>query len=176
MKPGKGDFMKKALLATFILFGFHANATGLTDANITEIMSTANEGEIDASKLAQKKADNSEIKDFAKKMVNEHQKSKQDVKDLAKKEKLDMDESTESEKLEKDVKSKISDLKKQKKSDFDRAYIASQIQMHEALLESLTSTYIPTAQNAELKKYLEETKEHVSAHLDEAKSLETKLQ
>lgn len=168
--------MKKSILAVAVtLFSFGAYAAGISDAHITEIMKEANEAEVDAGKLAKSKAQNGAVKSYAEKMITAHKDNEKAVKDVSKKQKIKMDSSDMSKKIEKDGEDKISELKKKDKADFDRAYIASQIEMHETLLADLSNTYIPSAQNVELKKYLEETKQHVSAHLEEAKTIQANL-
>lgn len=151
-----------------------ANATvaQLTDENVVHIVATADQGEIDAGKLAASKAKNKEVKDFAKMMVTEHKQNEKDSKSLAKKSKLKAKDNDISKGLKKSSKEAIASLKKLKGADFDKAYITNQIAMHEQILNDLDTKLIPAAKNPELKSHLEMTKTHVQSHLAKARDLE----
>jgi putative membrane protein len=60
-------------------------------------------------------------------------------------------------------------------ADFDKAYVNAEVDLHQAVLDQLDNTLIPAAQNAELKTMLEQARPTISAHLDHAKSLKSKL-
>jgi len=60
-------------------------------------------------------------------------------------------------------------------ADFDKAYVNAEVDLHQSVLDQLDNTLIPSAQNAELKSLLEQARPTISAHLDHAKSLKTKL-
>ena len=60
-------------------------------------------------------------------------------------------------------------------ADFDKAYVNAEVDLHQAVLDQLDNTLIPSAQNAELKSLLEQARPTISAHLDHAKSLKSKL-
>lgn len=171
--------MKKYAATLFTLaslFLFTLNCFALDDSHITEIMKTANTGEIDAGKLAKKRATKDSVKTFAEKMVKEHTDNRDKVKTLAKDQDLKMAGSAESKMLEEDAKTKIKDLKKVKGGEFDKAYIGTQVAMHQQLLNDLDQKLIPQAQNPALKSYLEETRSHVQNHLNDAKVIQSELQ
>lgn len=161
-------------MASILFFGL--NSYAVSDSEITEIMETANKGEIDAAKVAVKKAQNDSVKAFAEMMIKEHGKNKDMVKDLSKSEKIKMTSSEDSKMLKKDALAKVSALKKTEESQFDKAYIGTQVAMHQKLFDDLNQKLIPAAKNEKLKNYLEETKSHVEAHLKEAKELQSQLQ
>lgn len=150
-------------------------AAALTDAEIANIVKTANDGEIDAGKLAAKKAENKEVKEFANLMVSEHKTNQSQTKDIAKKGKIKDKKNDISKELKKNVKDQMASLKKLKGAEFDKAYITGQIAMHEKVLDTLENKLIPSAQNPEMKTHLEMTKTHVQGHLAKAKDLEISL-
>lgn len=147
----------------------------LTDAKIVEVMKVANDGEVDLAKMAKSKADNKDVKEFAKKMIDEHKKNDKEVKDVAKKAKVKAQESEASKDLKNMAESKEKDLKNFKGKEFDKAYIDQQISMHQQLLDDLNQKLIPAAQSPELKSYLEATKAHVQEHLSRAQEIQTTL-
>ena len=54
------------------LFSIGTALAQMAEPEITHLMKVANEGEIDAAKLAKKRANNDQVKAFAKKMMDEH--------------------------------------------------------------------------------------------------------
>ncbi|MDQ3006571.1 MAG: DUF4142 domain-containing protein [Chloroflexota bacterium] len=56
---------------------------------------------------------------------------------------------------------------------FEKAYLAAMVNGHEEVLGLIDSKLSKTASNDELKQHLTETREHVAAHLAEAKRLQT---
>lgn len=147
----------------------------LTDGQIMHILKTADEGEVDLGKLAKSRAQNKDVKEFAKQMVDEHKKNEKEGKDIAKKTKVEMTKNDTSTSLEKMVDTEESNLKKLKGADFDKAYIGNQITMHKQLLDDLNQKLIPAAQSPELKTHLENTKSHVEKHLTRAQQIQDSL-
>ena len=60
-------------------------------------------------------------------------------------------------------------------ADFDRAYIAHEITMHQNVLNTLDQTLIPNAQNAELKALLQKVRPLIESHLQMAQQIQTSL-
>lgn len=151
------------------------NAQALNDHQIAEILETANDAEIDAAKLAEDDAENKEVKEFAKHMINEHKMNNKDMKSVVKKTKIDPEKSELSKALKENAKNMKDLLKKQDDLAFDKLYIEQQITMHTQLLNDLEQKFIPAAQKPEFKAHLEKTKTHVQAHLEKAKAIQAKL-
>lgn len=143
----------------------------LTDAQIAKILVTINEGEVDAAKLAQKKAVGADVKTFAAMMEAHHEKNEEDTKKLAKDQKIGSDKSELSKSLEAEAKQINKGLKEQNEEVFDQAYVAGQIAMHQKALDTIEKTLIPAAHNPALKDHLTATGKSVATHLDQAKSL-----
>jgi putative membrane protein len=143
----------------------------LTDAQIAEVMATANRGEIQAAEIAKKNAKDKAVKDFANMMITEHRKNDREGKQIAQKAGIKPAKNELATTLETDVKTKTTALKKLKGTAFDSAYISQQVAIHEGLLQELDSKLIPSAQNAEMKAFLEKTKTHVQTHLDRAREI-----
>ena len=66
-------------------------------------------------------------------------------------------------------------LSKLKGAAFDKAYVDGEVTYHAGLLDAIDKTLIPSAQNAELKALLEQTRPTVAAHLKAAQDLQAKL-
>jgi putative membrane protein len=155
--------------------GSAMTAAPLTDGQIVHIMKTANEGEVDLAKVAKSNAENKDVKEFAKQMIDAHKESEKGAKDAAKRAKVDMTKNDTSKNLENMVETQRKELKKLKGKEFDRAYIGQQIVMHKQLLDDLNQKLIPSAQSPDVKSYLETTKSHVESHLSQAQKIQDTL-
>lgn len=148
----------------------------IPDTQIVKILMKIDDGEIEMGKLAVKLAQNQEVKDFAKMMVDQHETNMKATKEFAKTNRIKPEDSRAAEVLDDEAERAEKDLKRQDKSMFDRAYIKNQVAMHEKALATLRYTLIPSAQHSDFKAHLEKVASHVAEHLDHAKALQTKLQ
>ena len=147
----------------------------LTDAEIVEVTSTANNGEIDMANLATKNAASPEVKNFAAMMITQHKDMESKGKALAAKAKITPADSDASNALKNDVQSTISSLKTQKGKDFDKAYMDSQVKAQRDVLNMFDNKLLPNAQNGDLKTLLTDGRSHVAAHLAKAEEIQKKL-
>ena len=60
-------------------------------------------------------------------------------------------------------------------ANFDRAYIDREVAYHEAVLDALDKTLVPSAQNAELKALMVKVRPAFVAHLEHERRLQTSL-
>jgi putative membrane protein len=167
-------FVAAMTLALFAFSGM-AKAQSMDDAQIAETMKTANEAEVKAAKVAKSKASDSQVRDFANMMITEHEQNIKDAKNIEKKQKISPKSNDMAKSVKKDAGDKLSDLKKDKGAEFDKTYIAQQIDMHQDLLNKLDKDFIPAANNAEFKAYLSTTREHVATHLAKAQAIQASL-
>lgn len=143
-------------------------AEPLTDEQIAAITDAANSAEIAQAKLAETKSKDPGVKRFAAMMIKHHGEAKQKQAKL----KLKPAESSISTALESDSASTLNALKGDKGADFDKAYIAAQVQGHQTVLDTINQKLLPNAKNADLKAYLDEIKPRVEDHLKQAKQLQ----
>ncbi|HWI79539.1 MAG TPA: DUF4142 domain-containing protein [Ramlibacter sp.] len=170
--------MNKCIVAVFsslfALAGSAAFAQGAApnDAQIAGIVVTANNVDIDAGKLAEKKSSNKDVKAFAKQMVTDHTGVNKQATALVKKLKVKPEDSDISKSLKKGGEDNLKKLNGLKGKDFDKAYIDNEVTYHQAVIDALDKTLIPSAQNAELKDTLVKTRPAFVAHLEHAKSIQ----
>lgn len=145
------------------------------EGQIMSILTAANKGEIAAGKVAEKKAQDSKVKKFAKEMVTEHTKNQTQGDSLAKKLAVKPMPAEKATTLEKDAQDKMTTLNSKTGKEFDRAYIDSQVEMHTMVLSDLETNLIPAAQKQELKTFLMTTRDHVKMHLETAKNLQASM-
>jgi putative membrane protein len=69
----------------------------------------------------------------------------------------------------------VAALQKLSGAAFDKAYVDHEIAYHQAVLDAVDQTLIPSAQNAELKALLVKVRPAFVAHLEHAKQLQASL-
>lgn len=162
------------LLASTLACGV-AFAQAPNDAQIAHIVVTANQVDIDAGKLAEKKGSNAEVKTFGKQMVTDHSGVNKQATDLARKLGVKPEDNATSQGLKSGGDKNIAHLKTLKGKEFDKAYVDNEVTYHQAVLDALDKTLIPSAQNAELKALMVKVRPAFVAHLEHAKMVQSKL-
>jgi len=145
-----------------------------TDANVVDVLTVANQGEIDYSKIAIDKATNASVKQFAQKMVTDHGAMLDKVKSLATKLNVTPVPNDKANDLQQEVQKDINDLNAKTGKEFDEEFMEEQIDMHQETLDLLNDLDSRTT-NADLKAAIAEAKPKVQAHLDQAKAIKDKL-
>ena len=146
-------------------------ATDLSDPEVAHVAVTANTIDVDFGKLALSRTKDSQVKNFASMMVRDHTGVNEKAVALAKKLGVTPKDNAVSQSLESGAKDEKAKLDPLKGSDFDRAYIQHEIAYHQAVLDALNQTLIPTTENAELKALLVQVKPAFEAHLAYAKKI-----
>ena len=164
-----------AALALAAAVTTQAQAAGPTDPQIAAIVVTANQVDIDAGKLAKSKAKSKEVKDFAQLMITDHSGVNKSATELVQKLHVTPEPNPTSESLQKGGDENLATLKKLSGAAFDKAYIVHEVAYHQAVLDAVDKTLIPSAQNAELKALLVKVRPAFVAHLEHAKHLQASL-
>lgn len=159
----------------FFFVASSASAQKPTDAQIAHIVVTANQVDIDAGKLAASKATNPEVKAFGEQMVKDHTGVNKQATDLAARLKLKPEDNPTSQSLNAGGAKNLATLKGLSGAAFDKAYISNEVTYHQAVLDAMDKTLIPSAQNAELKGLLEKVRPAFVAHLEHAKHIQSSL-
>lgn len=165
-----------ALVAAFSTVSAEAQeAAAPNDAQIAQIVLTANTVDVDAGKLAVKKTDKAEVKAFAETMIRDHSAVNEKVTALAKKLGVTPEKSDTSESLKENGAKELEKLKKLDGAEFDKAYVDNEVGYHEAVIDVIEKTLIPNTKNAELKALLESGLPIFVSHLEHAKMLQKTL-
>ena len=147
----------------------------IAENQIATVIKSANDSEIKAGALAKTRAENPEVRAFARHIVDEHKKNNIIETEFSKKWDADSSETVASRNIRSEFNAKFAALEKISGSDFDEAYLQNQMAMHKQLLADLDNRYIPAAQDAKLKNYLLETRKNISRHLSSAQALASML-
>ena len=150
-------------------------AGGWTDANVVDVLTVANQGEVDYSQLGVEKATNPSVKQFAQLMVKDHGAMLDAVKSLTSKLNVTPTANDKVNDLQKENQKDITDLNGKKVGkDFDKEFMDEQVDMHQETLDLLNDLDSKTT-NPDLKAAIAEAKPKVQAHLDQAKAIKDKV-
>jgi putative membrane protein len=145
------------------------------DAQIAGIVVAANSVDIDAGKLAESKAHDPKVKEFAQRMVTDHTGVNKQASALAQKLKLTPEDSDASKSLKDGGAANVAKLKGMSGSAFDKAYVDHEVVYHQAVLDTIDKTLLPNAKNAELKGLIEKVRPAIDDHLQHAKHLQADM-
>jgi putative membrane protein len=152
-----------------------ATAQAPNDAQIAAIVVTANQVDIDAGRLAASKATNPDVKAYGQMMVTDHTGVNKQATDLAGKLGVKPEDNPTAQSLKTGGTDNMANLNKLSGAAFDKAYIDHEIAYHQAVLDAVDKTLIPSAQNAELKALLVKVRPAFAAHLEKAKQIQASL-
>ena len=152
-----------------------AGGDGVTDPQIAAIVVTANQVDIDAGRLAEAHADSADVKNFGQLMVRDHTGVNKAATELVHKLHVTPESNSTSESLQSGGDENLATLKQLSGPAFDKAYIDHEVAYHQAVIDAMDKTLIPSAQNAELKALLVKVRPAFVAHLDHAKQLQAEL-
>lgn len=152
------------------------SAQALSDGQILNILTVVDGGEVDQAQVAQKKAADARVQDFAQRMIKQHTQSRQKGEKLSQTARISLSDSAEAAKLRAGSAEVMDDLSdEQAGDDFDKLYIKKQADQHAEVLDLLDRRLIPSATNASLKNQLVNTRTMVSLHLSQARDLQQDL-
>ena len=165
-----------ALAASLFVATTGAFAQAPNDAQIASIVVTANQVDIDAGKLAESRAHNADVKAFAKQMVTDHTGVNKQAVALVTKLKVKPEDNATSQSLKKAGDENLKQLKTLKGAAFDKAYVDQEVDYHAQVIDAIDKTLIPSAQNAELKALLVDSRPAFVGHLEHAKMIQSKIE
>ena len=152
-----------------------AYAQAPNDAQIAHIVVTANQVDIDAGRIAAAMATRAEVKAFGTMMASDHAGVNRQATELAARLKVTPQDNATSQSLKDGGEKNVSTLKTLKGAAFDKAYIANEVAYHQAVLDAIDKTLVPSAQNAELKALIVKVRPAFVAHLERAKAIQVAL-
>jgi putative membrane protein len=141
-------------------------------AMVTELVNTA---EIEQGQLAQSKGKSASVKKFGAMMVKHHSEAKSDQAKLYKELKLTPEASSQGNLLKGDADRIMGTLRGAEGEAFDVAYMNSQVDAHQKVLDTLNRELLPAANDEKLRDSLEDMKDAVESHLKEARAIQADL-
>lgn len=128
------------------------------------------QAEVDLGKLAGERAQNDAVKQFAKRMVDEHTKANSRLDSLARANRAARPKGV----ADPDAQAVRAQLEKLRGAQFDAAYIAAQVGDHQKAVQLLEHE-IGAGQDVKVKDYAKETLPTVMRHLEMARQIQLDL-
>jgi putative membrane protein len=150
-------------------------APTMTDPNIVAYLDAANAADSALGAIAAAKGTNAEVKTFGRNMMRDHHALRVAGQDLAKKLNVTPQPAAGDTTAQHGTKMTDSLNAQARGAAWDKAYIEHEVAMHQGVLSSAQSALAAT-QNAELRALIEKAAPNIQAHLDHAKSIQSKLQ
>jgi len=125
--------------------------------------------EIALSQLAETRAINSQVKDFAAMMVTDHTKAGDELKGIAKVKNITLPDSVSA-----DSKKAIDDLSKKSVSDFDKAYVNKMIADHKSTV-SMFEDASKKLKDPDLKAFADKTLPIIKGHLSDITTIKVQM-
>lgn len=147
-------------------------AMGVQNDNDTDFaVKAADSGlaEVNASEVAQQKAQDQRVKDFAAMMVQDHTKTNEELKSLAAGKNITLPTAPGEAHLK-----SIADLNSYSGADFDKEYMDLMVNDHQKAVD-LFEDAAENAEDAELKAFAAKTLPALKKHLEQAKAIEESL-
>lgn len=150
-------------------------APAFSDAQIAHAVQTANDADIANGELARQKGRSAEIKSFGELMISDHTALNQQIERVGSAAGITPEDNPTSQQLMSQQQQVRQQLESLSGAQFDSVYIAHEVDMHQALLDMLDQTLIPSAQNADLRNLLTQGRAAVEAHLNRARDIQNSL-
>lgn len=144
-------------------------STAYSNEGFVRNAAEGNMAEVKLGQLAQEKAQSPEVKKFAERMINDHTKANEQLKQVANQEHINFPT---------DVSSKHAQtyrtLEKLSGPEFDKAYARTMLQDHEKDVAEFKRE-AGSAQSGPVKQYAQETLPTLESHLQEAKQMQAQV-
>jgi len=142
----------------------------LDDPTIVAIFDAANTFDMQTGALAEKMARSKDVHEFGEMMVRDHGAVRKQGRDLAASLKVTPTPPANFALAKAHVEA-MRKLRALKGRDFDRAYLQTEIDYHNAVIDAVTKTLLPAIQNAQLKDLVTKVAPAFVAHRDRAVNL-----
>lgn len=146
-----------------------------TNAQLIAFVNAYNDAEIEMGQMAQPKATDPEVRQFAQRIVGEHRALKTQVTTTAQRLNITPTMPENDEDLLEDHQEGMRDLNaKARGREFDEAFLEHEIKMHKKVLDEIEDS-LGRNRNPEIRPLLEQARDGVRAHLTRAEELEKKF-
>lgn len=151
-----------------------APAPALDDATIVAIFDNANTFDIETGKLAAKRGESNEVRQFGAMLARDHAMVRQQGRDLAKK--LGVTPTPPAgDQSARDQAATLHRLSGLRGAEFDHAFLQHEATFHKDVIAAVQSTLLPAIKNEELKALVVKVAPAFQAHLVMAENLDKRL-
>ena len=149
--------------------GKSAKSGGMSDATFVKKAAEGGLAEVELGKLAAEKASNEDVKKFGQKMVDDHGKANDQLKEVAAKDNIELP--TEPNAKDKAEKARLEKLSGEQ---FDRAYMKAMVKDHTKDVKEFQHEST-SAKNPDVKSFAEQTLPTLQQHLKMAQQIAPKV-
>ena len=150
-------------------------STPLAAPQIAAVVVAANQAEIASGQMAQQKATDPRVKEFAGRLVAEHTAARDAAMAAFGQGGITPEENPVSQQLRTNAQSTMASLQSMSGAEFDRAFVDAQIQAHQSSLDASDRVLAPNADDAALQKVVADNRAAVAAHLEHLRQLQSSL-
>lgn len=159
----------------FTATGFSQDAPSLSDPEVASVAVVANQIDISYAEIALEKSKNKEVREFAERMVTDHNAVIEQAVELVTKLSVTPKDNAVSKSLLEGAEKTKKELNSASEEEFDLLYVNNEVAYHEAVITAVKDLLIPASDNAELKGLLETVLPALQAHLLHAEMIQAKL-
>jgi putative membrane protein len=145
----------------------------LSDTQVLTVLRTVHNAEVAVAEVATQKATRDAVRSFAQRMALEHAAANDQV--AAKIGAGGPEDSAVSSELEAKAETNLKKLEALEGLDFEKAFVADQVALHEELLATIDKRLFPVAVSTEVRALLQSTRNDLTAHLTLARGLVDEL-
>lgn len=179
MNLSKTLILGTALAMTFVVnpsYSQDAKPAKITPAEIGSLATIAaiDKAEILVSVVAMNEKVNSDVKDLAKMMIDQHGDNLTQILQMANDLHIPLNGGS-SDKIAAQSKNDLMKLGALQGDQFSKAYADAMVNGHQAALNLIDNQLMKTAKSEEIKKFLTDTRAVVAEHLEHAKKLQSEL-
>lgn len=160
-----------ALVIPVVLLAQRESRSAIDDAAIVGIFDAANTWDIATGALAAKKATRPDVKEFGAMLARDHEQVRQQGRDLATKLAVSPTPVAKDFALLKNHQEAMKKLEGLTGSAFERAFLEHEVAFHKAVIDAVTSTFLPAIKNAELKAFVQKVAPAFQAHMLAAENM-----
>lgn len=147
----------------------------LSDANIAAAVVTVNEGAISAAELATTQATDPRVREYAQHLVHEHREMGQELEALLRREGISPQRESLTRQIAENNQRTLQALRTRTGADFDRTFVQHEVELHQWLITTLDNSLIPATRDRDLKAALQELRQGMQGHLEQARQLRASL-
>jgi putative membrane protein len=150
--------------------------TALSTPQISAILSASDSAEINPSKLAQQKAQNPQVKEYAQRMIKDHGMLEDSLRALERRENISPAPNPISQQLHSQTQSTMTRLQSLSGAEFDQAYMQAMVQSHQEALNMIDNQLLPATQDPQLRMALsQQVRPIVMSHLEAARQIQQSM-
>lgn len=135
-------------------------------------LAAANKAEIQQAQAAAKKASMTTVRQFANQLVKDHKANSEELQQVAKQAGVSLADASASSESQSAT---MGELQGKSGMEFDRAFIAAQIDAHQRNLDKIRNQLLPSTDQPAVRDYLQQTASAMEGHLASAKQLQQDL-